>query len=60
MKETVSISCDPWLKEWFKNQAQGGYNISRLITKAVINQYHLAPPNISEINKLIEKQWPQK
>lgn len=59
MKKTVSISLDPWLKDWFNSQRQGGYNISRLVTKAVINQYHLAPPNVSHIKQIIEKRWPK-
>lgn len=59
MKKTISISVDTWLYDWFKAQRQGGYNISRLVSKAVINHNHLAPPNMQEIKEKL-KLWQQK
>ena len=60
MKQTVSISVDDWLYNWMRGQKQGGYNLSRLIVRAVINYYHLAPPDIEEIERKIKENWHTK
>ena len=59
MKKKVTISCDPWFKDWCKSQAQGGYNVSRILVRAAINYYHLAPPDMKTIEEKI-KNWPLK
>jgi len=55
----IEIEVKSWLYNWLKAQERGGFNISRQIVRALINYYHLSPPNIKEIEAKI-KAWEQK
>ena len=54
-RKSLNVSLSNWLHEWCIQQKQGGIVISRIIEKALIKQYHLAPPDIEGIKKRIEK-----
>ena len=54
-RKGVTITVSRWLYNWLEAQKRGGIVISRMIERAIIEQYGLSPPDIKAIEKKIRE-----